>query len=192
MRSLISTVLSALAAGTFVRVQLLRIDFPSGTIALNTSNWNIASGGVTYQGAYGLGSISAITDSPGGAMKGITLEMITGDSGTIALALDEADEVQGAPITIRTAIFDPATYAVLDAPIDFAGLCDTMQIEEGGSKVSITVTAESNAVDLLRSNPSTYSDADQQALYPGDRAFEYVVDQLDKPVVWPSREYFFQ
>ena len=35
-------------------------------------------------------------------------------------------------------------------------------------------------------------DADQQAIYPGDRAFEYVVDQSDKPVVWPSREYFFQ
>jgi hypothetical protein len=47
-------------------------------------------------------------------------------------------------------------------------------------------------VDLLSGNPSTYSDADQQAIYPGDRAFEYVVDQSDKPVVWPSREYFFQ
>lgn len=192
MRSLIGSVLAALSAGTFVRVQLLRIDFTSGSIALNTSNWDVEYAGTLYRGAYGLGSISAITDAPGGAIKGITLEMITGDSGTIALALDEADEVQGAPIVVCTAIFDPATYQVLDAPIDFAGLCDTMQIEEGGSKVSITVTAESNAVDLLRSNPSTYSDADQQALYPGDRAFEYVVDQVDKPLVWPSREYFFQ
>ena len=27
-------------------------------------------------------------------------------------------------------------------------------------------------------------------LYPGDRAFEYVVDQANKPIVWPSKEYF--
>lgn len=192
MRSLISSVTAALSAGTFVRVQLVLIEFPSGSVALNSSNWDITYSGTVYRGAYGLGSVSAITDAGGGAIKGIALEMISGDSGTISLALDEADEVQGAPITIRTAVFDPATYQVLDAPVDFVGLCDTMQIDEGASRVSITVTAESNAVDLLRSNPSTYSDADQQALYPGDRAFEYVVDQLDKPVVWPSREYFFQ
>lgn len=192
MRSLISSVTAALSAGTFVRVQLVLIEFLSGSKALNSSNWDITYAGTVYSGAYGLGSVSAITDAGGGAIKGIVLEMISGDSGTISLALDEADEVQGARITIRTAVFDPATYQVLDAPVDFVGQCDTMQIEEGPRRVSITVTAESNAVDLLRSNPSTYSDADQQALYPGDRAFEYVVDQLDKPVVWPSREYFFQ
>ena len=36
----------------------------------------------------------------------------------------------------------------------------------------------------------TYSDGDQQSLYAWDRAFEYVVDQAGKPVVWPSKEFF--
>lgn len=192
MRSLSGPVLAALAAGTFVRVQLVLLGFPSGTIALNTSNWDIAFDLIVYKGAYGMGAVGTVSDAPGGAIKGITLELISGDSGSIALALDDANEVQGTPVIIRTAIFDPDTYQVLDAPVDFAGLCDTMQISETGSSVSITVTAESCAVDLLRSNPSTYSDADQQAMYAGDRAFEYVVDQTDKPVVWPSREYYFQ
>lgn len=192
MRSLSGSVLAALAAGHVVRVQLVLIEFPSGDVALNTSNWDISYGGKLYRGAYGLGAVSTVSDAPGGAVKGITLELISGDSGTIALALDDADEVQGAPVTIRTAIFDPETYQVLDAPVDFAGQCDVMQISEGASSVSITVTAESRAVDLLRSNPSTYTDGDQRALYAGDRAFEYVVDQTDKPVVWPSREYYQQ
>jgi len=192
MRSLSAPVLAALADGHVVRVQLLLIAFPSGDVALNTSNWDISYGGKLYRGAYGLGAVGTVSDAPGGAVKGVTLEMTSGDSGTIALALDDADEVQGAPVTIRTAIFDPATYQVLDAPVDFSGLCDTMQISEGSASVSITVSVESRAVDLLRSNPSTYTDADQRALFAGDRAFEYVVDQTDKPVVWPSREFYYQ
>ena len=55
---------------------------------------------------------------------------------------------------------------------------------------TVTATAESTAVDLLRGSAMTYSDGDQQSLYPGDRAFEYVVDQANKPIVWPSKEYF--
>jgi hypothetical protein len=100
--------------------------------------------------------------------------------------------VQDTPATVRTAILDSSTYQIIDAPIDFTGRCDVMSISGAKGSETISVSVESSAVDLLSGNPSTYSDADQQAIYPGDRAFEYVVDQSDKPVVWPSREYFFQ
>ena len=48
------------------------------------------------------------------------------------------------------------------------------------------------AVDLLRGSAMTYSDADQRAIYPADRAFEYVVDQADQPVVWPAKSWFYK
>ena len=83
-------------------------------------------------------------------------------------------------------------FTILDAPIEWAGTLDTMAIAEDGTQASIRVSAESRAVDLLRGTPSTYSDSDQQAIYSGDLAFEYVVSQVDKPVIWPAREYFFQ
>ena len=132
-----------------------------------------------------------MNDRPG-EVQGITLELIGADSASIALALDDADEVQGAPVTIRTALLDSSTYQILDAPIDWVGTCDRMSIAEDGETCNISVSAESSAVQLLRGNASTYTDADQQALYAGDRAFEYVVDQADKRDVWPSREWFFQ
>lgn len=191
MKTYSAAVLAALAAGHVVVVQLVELQFPSGTIALNTSNWHLTWGGTTYQGAYGLGSVSAIKDAPG-EIQGISLTLAAGDSARISLALDGAGEVQGTPAIIRTAILDTANMQILDAPIDWSGTLDTMAIEEDGDQATITATAESTAVDLLRGNASTYSDADQQALFSGDLSMQYVVSQVDQPVVWPSREYFFQ
>jgi hypothetical protein len=191
MRSLAPGVEAALAAGHVVVVQLLHIAFPTVVVAVNTSTWNLDWGGVTYLGAYGLGTVSAVNDQPG-ELQGIQLELAAPDGSRIALALDEAGVVQGSVVTIRTAILDNATYQVLDAPIDWIGYADTMALSEDGAQASICVTCESKAVDLMRGAPMTYSDPDQQALYPGDRAFEYVVDQADRPVVWPAREFFFR
>ena len=191
MRSLAAPVLAALASGAVSIAQLVRIQFTSGDVLLNSSNWDLAWDSLTYQGAYGLGSVSPVTDQPG-EVQGITLAMDGGDSSRIALALDDADEVQGAVCTIRTAIISTTDYTVLDAPVDWIGKCDTMSIGEDGLQAEIRVSAESNAVDLLRGTPATLSDADQQALFSGDRAFEYVVSQIDQPVVWPSREFFFK
>ena len=191
MKSYSAATLASLASGHVAIVQLVHLAFPSGVVALNVSNWDLLWLGVTYKGAYGLGAVSQINDKPG-EVQGLTLTLNGGDSARIALALDAGAVVQGSPVTIRTAIIETATYTILDAPIDWVGQCDTMVISESGSTAEIGVTAESRAVDLLRGNPSTYTDADQQALFAGDRAFEYVVSQSDKPIIWPAREFFFK
>lgn len=191
MKSLAAPVLAALASGSIAIVQLVELVFTSGTIRLNSSNWNLVYGGNTYTGAYGLGSVSPVTDQPG-EVQGVTLVLSGGDPVRIALALDDADEVQGAIVRIRTAIISTTDYTVLEAPPDWLGKCDTMSIGEDGLQAEIRVSAESNAVDLLRGTPVTLTEADQQALFPGDRAFEYVVSQIDQPVIWPSREFFFR
>ena len=191
MKILSASVLALLASASAGLAQLVRIQFSSGEVVLNTSTMDLVWSGVTYQGAYGLGSVSPVTDKPG-EVQGITMTIDGGDSARIALALDDSNVVQGAVVTLRTALIDLTTGTVLDAPVDWTGKCDTMGIEEDGTSASVSVSVESAAVDLLRGTPSTYTDADQQALYTGDRAFEYVVSQVDQPVVWPSREYFFK
>ena len=191
MKTLAAPVLAAIAGGSVALVQLVRIQFTSGDVLLNASNWDLAWDSLTYQGAYGLGSISPVTDQPG-QVQGITMSLDGGDPLRIALALDSADEVQGAVVTLRTALVETSTYTILDAPIDWLGKCDTMGISEDGQSAAVSVSAESKAVDLLRGTPSTYSDADQQAAFSGDLAFQYFVSQIDQPVVWPSREYFLK
>lgn len=191
MKQYSAAIVSALGSTQLALATLVLLEFPSGTRALNTTTWNLVWNGVTYLGAAGLGSISPITDAPG-EVHGLTLGIDGGPASLVSLALDEADEVQGAPCTILTAIVDPSTSAILDAPVAWRGTLDTMPLSETGDSCTIQATAESSAVDLLRGTPMSYTHADQQALFPGDRGFEYVTSQAGKPITWPAREYFFK
>lgn len=187
MKTLAAGTVTALSQASVPIVQLVYLGF-AAPIALNTSTWDIVYDGVTYRGAYGLGTIGQVTDSPG-EIKGLQFTMSGVSAAAISLALDGGDVWQGVPVIIRTAILD-ANHAVTEAPVEWSGRGDVMSISETGDTCTVTATAESTAVDLLRGSAMTYSDGDQQSLYPGDLAFEYVVDQANKPVVWPSKEYF--
>lgn len=191
MRAVSAALVAAFAAGTAVLATFVKIEFPGGTIALNSTNWTFSHGGTDYLGAAGLGEITPIADRPG-ELPGVQLSMLNVDSSLIAIALDDVDEVQGSLVTISTAVIDSTTYQIVDLVTDWVGYADTMPISEDGTTATISLTAESKGVDLLRGNPLTYSDGDQKSLYPADRAFEYVVSQADRPVVWPSRTWFFK
>lgn len=193
MKTLASGVATAFASGQVAIVQLVHLAFGSGVVALNTSTWDLLYGGVTYQGAAGLGSISAVTDKPG-EVQGLTLE-IFGDAANIALALDASDIVQGTVCTIRTAVVDlssESAITVLDAPVEWTGTLDTMSIAEDGQQCSIRVSAESRAVDLLRGTPWMLTNEEQHLVNATDSSFSYIVDQIDKPVVWPAKAFFYQ
>jgi hypothetical protein len=187
MRTLDPAVVAAFESGEVTLVTLVSIAFPSQTLRLNSSNWELVWEDHTYIGANGLGSISPITDQPG-ELPGIQLELLGASSDLIAVALDEEDEVQGALVTISTAILGGDPLAIIDVELDWVGYGDTMSITEDGEKCSIVMTAESKGVDLLRGNPLLYNDADQRSLYAGDRIFQYVNAQSDKNVVWPTKE----
>jgi hypothetical protein len=189
LKTYASPTLAALSGGAVAIVQLVHLAFAS-PIALNLSNWDLTWSGTVYKGAYGLGAISGVTDKPG-EVQGLTLELF-GDAAAVALALDDADVVQGTVCTIRTAIMDIATYTILDAPIEWLGKLDTMTVAEDGKTAVISVSVESGAVDLLRGNPSFYSDADQRAISATDGSMMYVVDQISKPIVWPARAFYYQ
>lgn len=146
---------------------------------------------ITYKGAYGLGTVSAIADKPG-EVAGLQFELAAGSSGVISLALDDADIVQGTAVTVRTAIIDMDTRQILDAPIEWTGTLDTMSIGEDGTQAVVRCTAESKAVDLLRGTPMVYGDADQRTINAADGSMRYIVDQIDKPVIWPQKAFFYQ
>jgi len=163
--------------------------FVSGVIALNSMNRDVDFGGLTYKGAAGLGEISAIKDSAGSEVQGLQFSMSGVASENLALALADATVVQGTRVVIRLALIGD-DGAVIDAPVDWDGYLDTMPISADGQTCTITATAESSAVDLLRGNAMTNSNADQQALYPGDRSMEYIVSQDGVPVVWPTKQFY--
>ena len=180
---------AALAAPTVNMVQLLLLQFAT-PVALNSSNYDFTYNGITYKGAYGMGVISEIDDSPG-EIKGVQFTLNSSSPGVIALALADAKTWQSTPVVIRTAILD-GNYNIVDAPVVWSGVGDTMSISEGEDSATVQCTAESSAVDFLRGSVFTYSDADQKTIYPSDNGFGLIVSQVDKPVVWPTKAWFYK
>lgn len=190
MRTLTPAAIAAINTGQIAVAQLVHMAF-TVPIALNSSTWALVWDSVTYQGAYGLGTVSAVTDQPGQA-GGVTFEISGASVGNLGLALDAGDEVQGVLATVRTAIVRTSDYTVVDAPVDWVGKLDTMAIGQDGATAVVRVTAESQAVNLLRGSVRHYSDSDQRRINSADGFFRHTPNQAGVPFVWPARSYFYQ
>lgn len=196
MRSLPAPMVAALEDGTVVMVQLVSLDFGAGGVyRFNTSSWTLQYGGEPWYAAMSaggaLGSISSIKDA-GGAPHGLQLELYGGSAERISMAMDDAGLVQGAQVRVYLALLDKDSYQLVDVAQEWRGQLDTMTMADDGDRAVIRATAESAAVNLLRGRPRTYTDGDQQAVWPDDTAFDHVVAQSDKQVTWPAREWFFR
>lgn len=184
--------LAAAASGQIGMTDLLALEFPGSPVYVNASNWSIDFGGNTYRGAAGLASISPISDQPA-QIAGLTFSMSGTSPGLLSLAMDGADTVKGTPVTLRTALFAAAEDGALvlaDAPLLWAGTLDTMALSLDGATRTISASAESKAIRLMRSRAWYYSNADQRLVAPNDGAFSFVADQIGKPVIWPNRSWF--
>ena len=68
----------------------------------------------------------------------------------------------------------------------WAGLMDTMEVVDG-PEPRVALSCESRLVDLERAEVRRYTDADQQAEYPGDRFFEFVPALQEAEIRLPTR-----
>ena len=158
------------------------------SMPLRVSTWHrpLTWDGATYLGAGELGQVDA-TDESADQSRPLRFTINGLPSSNVSLVLQEP--VQGREVNLYVAIFDPNTYQVLDACLEWQGLIDTMSITEDGEKATVTVSAESAGLDLLRAVPVRYTDTDQQRLYPGDLFFQFVTDQAEKTIVWPAASF---
>lgn len=186
MRALSAPVLSALAGSSVGLAQLVELDLDIPWFT-NTTGTDLVWNGNTYLGMAGVGSIDVIEDTPL-EIKGLRFSLPAIVDSELATAL--IGMPQGRSARVLTAVFDPATFQILDAVVEWAGRLDVPQIEERGSSSVISVSAESMAVDLLRPSGLLYTNADQQRLHPGDDSFEFVLDQAEKSIVWPAARFF--
>ena len=190
MKTLTPQLIAALSQPVVPLVQLVKFAFKGGTMGLNSSNVNFDHAGVEYRGAGGLGTVTPSEDSAG-EVKGITLTLNGAPASMVALALDGSNEWQGTPIEVHTAVLDQ-DYQVAGVLTDWTGFGDVMGISEDGEKCTIQATAESSAVDLIRSKSALYNNPDQQRIDPTDRGLEYVTDKSDEPIVWPAKAWYYK
>jgi hypothetical protein len=124
---------------------------------------------------YGAGSLIQVTDIP--AIVGVSVEQVTVTMSQLHDQVEEAIRLydcQQARIEIHTGLLDPDSRKLVDpaAPM-FVGFIDFIEIKtptenEDGAAI---LTCTSGTQEMLRSNPSTRSHADQQVRAPGDDFF---------------------
>lgn len=188
MRTITSAAAAALSSRTCPMAVLVEMDL-SSPLYLNTGSWDLTYGGVTYMGTKGLGSIGAIEDTPTEAKA---LEFVLAGAATTMVSLALGNDVQGKAVRVKLAIFDPSSYQILDASQCWAGVLDVMGIEDDASSKTgaLHVSSEHAGIDLFRPYTSLWSDGEQQRLYPGDPSLQFMADQVDMRITWPTAEWF--
>lgn len=186
MRAITPAAASVLQGRTVPMAVLVDMDL---TQPLRVTTWHrpLTWAGATYLAAGSLGQIDASEETTEQA-RPLRFSVSGLPSAQISLVLSEP--VQGRSVSVYVAIFDPETYQVLDAALEWQGQIDTMQVSEDGQTAVVTVAAESAGLDLLRAAPVRYTDVDQQRLFPGDLGLQYVTAQAEKTLVWPARTFF--
>lgn len=185
MRSLTVGQTAAIKSVNPTMVWYIELAFSTPTYlctAMHDLDWN----GHTWRGAGQLVSIEDITETDTMEATGFALSVTLTSSALVSLALSEA--VQGDECTVYLGLFDSAG-ALIGTPVvvDF-GICDQVQIDDAETSCEFKLTIESEMANFSRPRVVRYTNADQQAMYPGDKFFEYVEQMAEKAVAWPSRE----
>lgn len=191
MRSLSPTSQATIASGSVPPMILLLTMETTPVVRLNSTPVTVSYQGNDYLGAGNFGSVDAVNDAPGdeGSLR-FTLSGVPADS--IALALGDAPQTEGARVKLQLALLDPASNAIADVLQLFRGYVDQMPISYGPESSSIAVICTHRGETFSRPKPLRNTDADQQKLYPGDTSRRFVVSQSQTQDVWPASGFFRQ
>lgn len=182
MRSLTSAAQITLASGNGALMLLVDMLFAQPLFLCTAPiavNWN----GHTYLAAGPLGKIDAATDTAGDA-QAVTFTLSGVPSENLALALGQS--VRNIECYVRLAILNAMTHAIEDVSDVGAYVLDQLTVTEDGATATLSASAQSLARVFARPKPIRYTDGDQQLVFSGDRALEYIVAQSTHQDVWPA------
>lgn len=99
----------------------------------------------------------------------------------LSLALQEP--VQGKDVEIWFGFMDEDGLVIPDPYLEYAGEADVLNHEEDGTTATLTMTVETAWSETAPSS-LRYTDAAQQALFPGDRFFEFAAGHATAGITW--------
>lgn len=182
MRSLSAPERTALASGAVGLAVLVDLGF-TPPVRLCSGSVTLQVGADLYFGTGVLGAMEAVSDEVQGTQQ-LRFSISGVPSESLALALGE--QVRGTACTVRLAILDAETHALLGTQLIFAGELDQMPISHGAETSTVGVIAVHRGETYRRPKPLRYTDNDQQLISPGDTSCRYVLSQSQVQDVWPS------
>ncbi|CAH0127301.1 hypothetical protein [Roseomonas sp. CECT 9278] len=153
-------------------VVLVELDFASGPFRVWTGLGQLNWAGKLFEGVGSIGAVGEVEETVELRAVRLTLALSPVPQEVVDIALAERS-FRLRPARLWGALLDAEGAFVADPFPLWAGLMDTMEVTDG-AEPRVALTCESRLVDLERAEVRRYTDADQQAEYPGDRFFEYV------------------
>lgn len=184
-RDLTPAVVAELDKDTMQLALFAELVFDTATVRLWTGIGPYVLDGETFTGAGDLVGVSSIKETSGDvSATGISMTLSFNRS---LLAAVMQEHFQSRPATIWLVLFDLNWVIIPDKILLFKGKMDSPVFEKSGETARITISAESQLIDLDRPRVRRRTDADQQEMYPGDTGLRFVAGMQNHNVVWSSR-----
>ena len=166
-------------------VVLVELDFASGPFRAWTGLGQLTWAGKVFEGVGSIGAVGEVEETVELRAVRLTLALSPVPQEVVDIALAERT-FRLRPARLWGALLDAEGAFVADPFPLWAGLMDTMEVVDG-AEPRVALTCESRLVDLERAEVRRYTDADQQAEYPGDRFFEFVPALQEAEIKLPAR-----
>ncbi len=180
-RTITTAMANALAAAHVDLVALVEVDLPDGVLRVNTSGVTLTWDGHDWIGAGSLTAIQPVEESTTPQAAALAVQFSGIDPAFVSQIM--VDHYQGRSATIWIAALTASGEIVEDPVVMFSGYVDEPTVELGGS-ATVTLTLENEWARWERAPDLMYTDAEQQAEYPGDTGFRYVEELENLELSW--------
>lgn len=180
-RDLTASVITQLQAASVEVGILFEGEFASGWVRLWSGIGTLSWDSKTWTGTGNLLGISGIDETAEVRASGMTVSLSGVPSDLLSAALGDARS--GRIGRVYLAFFSGGSI-VADPILQFEGRLDVPAIEDGPETATISISYESELIDLERARERRYTPEDQQIDFPGDLGFDYVASLQDAQITW--------
>ncbi len=191
------SVQSLIRSDQLAAARLVELEFPAETFRVWTGDGEITTlDARVWQGLGNFGQISAVKDTEGLSAEEIVIGLRRVSDGneldpeafSEAINADRNLDVYNRAVRIYLQVFDTVTLGLVGSPVaEFIGLMShVVTRREGTHAAEISVHCEGIFAEGRKPPHIHYTQADQEARFPGDRGFEFIAaNALPRVVVWP-------
>lgn len=162
--------------------QAVEIEFSDGIVRFWTGYGDLNVDGKSWTGISQVLSIAPSSESSDLSAEGMIVTLSGLDTSVLSAILNENYKLR--PLSIYVGALDGDNVPVSSLYKTFDGRMDTINIQEDGESVKITINAESRLIDLNRPRLRKLTDAEQKSRYPGDDSLAQVVLLADRQLDW--------
>ena len=180
-RDLTAGIIAQLQAASVEVGVLFEGEFASGWVRLWSGVGTLSWDGKSWSGVGTLLGISGIDETNEIRASGLTVSLSGVPSDLLSAALGDARS--GKTGRVYLAFFSGGSI-VADPILQFEGRLDVPAIEDGPDTATISISYESELIDLERARERRYTPEDQAIDFPGDLGFDYVAALQDAQITW--------